>query len=212
MGRRSAFENYLRTGRQADRLETKFNPWHDPENGRFTFAGQGTNVGGGSVNKPLNWRPGGRMATQDVKRRAANAMRMYRIHIARGMTPEQAAGWAANAEAESRSDYRARQEDGGPGRGLFQWGSDAAKFDRRLNFQRLFGHSIEQSTEEEQLAFRDWELGHTYKRAARKISEAKSVGNIAAAIVIHYEQPAKPERDAADRANIAEAIMHLAKR
>lgn len=36
----SAFEIYLRTGRQFD-FETKFNPWHDPDDGRFTFAGQG---------------------------------------------------------------------------------------------------------------------------------------------------------------------------
>jgi hypothetical protein len=41
----SAFEIYLRTGRRnaAVRIATefKFNPWHDPEDGRFTFAGQG---------------------------------------------------------------------------------------------------------------------------------------------------------------------------
>jgi hypothetical protein len=41
----SAFEIYLRTGRRitddAAALETKFNPWHDPDNGRFAFAGQG---------------------------------------------------------------------------------------------------------------------------------------------------------------------------
>jgi LysM repeat protein len=41
----SAFEIYLRTGRRVSSaeaaLETKFNPWHDPEDGRFTFAGQG---------------------------------------------------------------------------------------------------------------------------------------------------------------------------
>lgn len=39
----SAFSIYLRTGRRvASRaVEVKFNPWHDPANGRFTFAGQG---------------------------------------------------------------------------------------------------------------------------------------------------------------------------
>lgn len=39
------FEYYLRTGRRrgiaATPIETKFNPWHDAEDGRFTFAGQG---------------------------------------------------------------------------------------------------------------------------------------------------------------------------
>lgn len=39
---RERFSFYLRTGRmleiEPDPLETKFNPYHDPENGRFTFA------------------------------------------------------------------------------------------------------------------------------------------------------------------------------
>jgi LysM repeat protein len=39
----TAFEAYLRTGRRtpAAKIEFKFNPWHDPEDGRFTFAGRG---------------------------------------------------------------------------------------------------------------------------------------------------------------------------
>jgi hypothetical protein len=38
----SAFAIYLRTGyRAASGIEHKFNPWHDVENGRFTFVGQG---------------------------------------------------------------------------------------------------------------------------------------------------------------------------
>ncbi len=48
--RRSAFAFWLRTGRlpsvhRADGLEVKFNPWHDPEDGRFTFAGSGRHYG-----------------------------------------------------------------------------------------------------------------------------------------------------------------------
>lgn len=49
MKRRSEFEIYLRTGRrmiQSEPVETKFNPWHDPDDGRFTFAGQGNYFGG----------------------------------------------------------------------------------------------------------------------------------------------------------------------
>ena len=39
----SAFSLYLRTGRRRreDRIERKYNHWHDPDNGRFTFEGQG---------------------------------------------------------------------------------------------------------------------------------------------------------------------------
>lgn len=45
----SAFEIYLRTGRRLPTgVEVKFNPWHDPENGRFTFAGSGQYYGRGS--------------------------------------------------------------------------------------------------------------------------------------------------------------------
>lgn len=53
IARRRAFSVWLRTGRlpqahDADRIEFKFNPWHDPENGRFTFAGTGHYYGYGS--------------------------------------------------------------------------------------------------------------------------------------------------------------------
>jgi hypothetical protein len=48
-----AFSYWLRTGRlptvrTEDGVELKFNPWHDPTNGRFTFAGAGQFFGPGS--------------------------------------------------------------------------------------------------------------------------------------------------------------------
>lgn len=43
----SAFEIYLRTGRRVKGIEVKFNPWHDPDNGRFTFVGTGRYFPGG---------------------------------------------------------------------------------------------------------------------------------------------------------------------
>lgn len=48
--RRRAFSKWLRTGRptsvgSADNIELKFNPWHDPGTGRFTFAGAGRQYG-----------------------------------------------------------------------------------------------------------------------------------------------------------------------
>jgi hypothetical protein len=49
----TAFSLYLRTGRRPDpaQLEVKYNPWHDEENGQFTFEGQGRYVAanGGAV-------------------------------------------------------------------------------------------------------------------------------------------------------------------
>ncbi|HEX7822047.1 MAG TPA: hypothetical protein VF463_15675 [Sphingobium sp.] len=49
---RCAFPVWLRTGRlpstqKDDGIECKFNPWHDPEDGRFTFAGSGNYHGAG---------------------------------------------------------------------------------------------------------------------------------------------------------------------
>lgn len=51
---RRNFSVWLRTGRRASRsdsheIELKFNPWHDPEDGRFTFAGTGQYFGPGST-------------------------------------------------------------------------------------------------------------------------------------------------------------------
>jgi len=53
----------LRTGKvpslpENDAIECKFNPWHDPEDGRFTFAGSG-NYHGGGRSGPASRTPGG---------------------------------------------------------------------------------------------------------------------------------------------------------
>lgn len=53
---RRAFSVWLRTGRRPrpgdDRkLELKFNPWHDPDDGRFTFRGAGRYYGAGGASR-----------------------------------------------------------------------------------------------------------------------------------------------------------------
>lgn len=57
---RQAFLRYLRTGQRADmrelahRLERKFNPYHDPQNGQFTFGpGRGRTGSSPAVNPPV---------------------------------------------------------------------------------------------------------------------------------------------------------------
>lgn len=51
---RRAFSIWLRTGQRpsASDIELKFNPWHDPEDGRFTFAGAGRYYGSGGASIP----------------------------------------------------------------------------------------------------------------------------------------------------------------
>ena len=66
--RRSAFAFWLRTGRlpsvhRADGLEVKFNPWHDPEDGRFTFAGSGRHYGRSGNNGSAGGSAGKREGT-----------------------------------------------------------------------------------------------------------------------------------------------------
>src|SRR5688572_17502850 len=51
--RRRAFSLWLRTGRlprwaRGAAPERKFNPWHDPDDGRFTFKGTGRYFGRGN--------------------------------------------------------------------------------------------------------------------------------------------------------------------
>ena len=81
----SDFEIYLRTGRrqvQPRPAEFKFNPWHDPENGRFTFAGQGNYVpGGNSGNGPLSG------VTPIEKQRAAQINRFTASKNAKARVP-----------------------------------------------------------------------------------------------------------------------------
>jgi hypothetical protein len=70
-------------------------------------------------------------------------------------------------------------------------------------------HCHRKSTEQEQLDFRDWELAHSEARAAGLIARAPTAGDAGAAITRFYERPRERDRDAADRANVAEAIMQL---
>ena len=58
----SGFALWLRTGRWSDpnspnAIECKFNPWHDPDDGRFTFSGTGRHYGSSSEERsPVNRR------------------------------------------------------------------------------------------------------------------------------------------------------------
>ena len=145
------------------------------------------------------------MTPAAVEQYADLGMRMYQLHRERGMTPQQAAAWAANAAAESHGNYQLPQERGGPAYGLYMWEPP-----RQHAFEAQFGHPIQQSTEAEQLAFRDWELSHTLAGAARRIPRGSSAGDIAAAITRHYEGPGDWRHAMWDRSNIAEAIMRRA--
>jgi hypothetical protein len=84
----SAFSIWLRSGKwpleaaRPDGIEVKFNPWHDPADGRFTFAGAGRVHGGAGGGAPR----GG------AKRPAAPQSRRNSSHAPRNPVTEFAAG------------------------------------------------------------------------------------------------------------------------
>jgi len=95
--RRQAFSVWMRTGRWPRRADSgapefKFNPWHDPRNGRFTFAGTGRYYGPGEPGSP-------KFQDRDAQRRDAP------VHYTdgAGLPPianmEQAEAWAASERA-----------------------------------------------------------------------------------------------------------------
>jgi hypothetical protein len=124
-------------------------------------------------------------------------MNQYRDEIARGMTPAEAAGWAANSEAESRGDPSMHQR-GGPGRGLYQWGATDSAHDRREIFKQQMNTPIESATAAQQRDFRDWELANTERSAKRHIDAATTTAGKSMAITIYYVRPAHARRAADD--------------
>lgn len=86
MRQQSPLELWMRTGLwpqpEHERVEHKFNPWHDPEDGRFTFAGQGRYFGrgGSQVTAPL---PAARRARAPAALAGGPSPRAMRAQIER---------------------------------------------------------------------------------------------------------------------------------
>jgi hypothetical protein len=213
-----AFEHYLRTGEQLTPgewlggHEQKFNPYHDPANGQFTFASGGVGLAkNGKLRPQGSARKSPPMNPAQVEAHAEHAMDQYQQELSRGKTPEEAAAWATNSEAESGGDPAKHQVGGGPGKGRFQWGSRNPAFDRSATFQKVMKVTVDQATIDQQLNFRDWELQNTHKSAQRHIDAATTVSDKSRAITKYYLGPADVVGASEDRARIAEAIYRKAK-
>jgi len=119
-----------------------------------------------------------------------------------GWTKEQSAGLVANLYAESGLNEKI-PGGGGKAYGIGQWHPD-----RQADFQNLFGHPIQQSTFEEQLAFVQYELTQGKEKAAgdalRKESSAAGAG---AVVSKKYERPAAAESEAYNRGRMADSII-----
>lgn len=114
--RRRAFTRWLRTGRlpsvnDAHGVELKFNPWHDPNDGRFTSAGAGHNFGQGDGGE--SGRRGAR--TQQEHGREPTAPQSRRVSDATtrvGVNPAQS---PPSLQSDGKSKIPSRGRWGGGG-------------------------------------------------------------------------------------------------
>jgi hypothetical protein len=126
VARRRAFSIWLRTGRlprwaRPGSPEVKYNPWHDPVDGRFTFAGTGRYFGRGGATAPV-----ARMAE-----RPKEPKKDTHGGAGRGFTGGGAgASWTipnANPKPSPSERARASRPDGAPGTSLARIESNHAK-------------------------------------------------------------------------------------
>lgn len=101
-----------------------------------------------------------------------------------GWTREQAIGITANLVHESDLNPGA-VGDGGAAYGIAQWHPD-----RQAEFEKFSGHSIKQSTLDEQIAFLNYELTQGNERMAGAMLKAATNAQQSSAIVTqYYERP-----------------------
>jgi tail lysozyme len=138
----------------------------------------------------------------------ARAHDVYQGLLERGMDPDTALGFTANAVQESSANPGVRPGDAGAAHGLLQW-----RDDRLANYVAKFGHPPEQGGLAEQLDFIMHEISGPESGAWRKIQSAPAgPGPRAAAISAAYERPKDTDAEMARRSGIADQLAgHFAK-
>lgn len=101
---------------------------------RSSTSSEGQSSGGGTAaakepSKPGTTSPGGTASTDSLKGNN-NAEKVYNQLIAEGFTPEAASGVIGNLMQESGVDPTKKQDGGGPGRGIMQWGTGKGSGER----------------------------------------------------------------------------------
>lgn len=129
-----------------------------------------------------------------------SAQRAVAYFVSVGWTPAQAAGIAANLQAESNFRPDA-VGDGGRAYGIAQWHPP-----RQGDFARAMGKDIRGSSLDEQLAFVHWELTNTEKRAGEALRACITANEAGACVSRMYERPADANGEAVKRAALAAKI------
>jgi hypothetical protein len=132
------------------------------------------------------------------------ARRAFDFFVNTGWSKAQAAGLVANIEAES--SFKANEPgDSGLAYGLCQWHPD-----RQADFAAAFGHSIKESTFDDQLKFINFELREGKEtHAGRIIAAAATALEAGAAVSVEYERPLDKKGNADRRGARAEQFSAL---
>jgi hypothetical protein len=113
-----------------------------------------------------------------------NAKTAIEFFKSKGWSPEQAAAIVGNLQAESGKDLNpGAVGDNGKAMGIAQWHPD-----RRKMFEKEMGMPFEQSDLQTQLAFVNWELTHSEKKAGDRLREARSAAEASAIVDKYYER------------------------
>lgn len=141
-------------------------------------------------------------APAETQKTLPMAQRAFSRLRAAGWTPAQACGILANIQAESRFDFKNITGDSGTAHGLCQW-----RGSRQKHFEEKFGHTIAQSTFEEQLDFITFEMNHKdmEKTAGDALKTATTPAAAADTVCRKYERPQHPDEDSRKRVPLAEA-------
>ncbi|MBO1325342.1 hypothetical protein K2X14_11615 [Acetobacter sp. TBRC 12305] len=125
---------------------------------------------------------------------------------ASGMDQTHAMAAMANAIRESKLDPFAKPKNGEDAYGLFQWHSD-----RRENYRKVYGHSMESVTDrdqamKEQIGFLNWELNNTEKTAGNYFRNANDAKTAAAVLSMYGIRPAGQATEAWARGELADYL------
>ena len=154
-----------------------------------TVIGAGIGAIGGAL-----WQ-----GANDLQKRGL-AEKTTKFFEGKGWSHNQALGITANIERESQYNADAKG-DNGEAYGLGQWHKD-----RQAQFEKLYGHTMQKGSFDEQLAFYDWELRNSNKAAGDRLSQANTPGESAAVVSSLFERPRDQAGEAAKRGSIAEQM------
>jgi hypothetical protein len=146
----------------------------------------------------LSGRPAAKVTPQQREQAEYDIAKL----VGMGWTRAQAAGIAANIQAESKGDHKA-VGDSGQAYGLAQWHRD-----RQEAFKKWMGKDIRESSRDEQLAFINYELREgSERKAGLNLMRARDAGSAGDIVSRMYERPANTEGDAAKRSGIALSLL-----